>query len=91
VTNNCRQQVGYMIHDDDTRITLWSIGDAEESNIELAQYRFTSIKALEEMLTRYPRGTAFVVQRADQAGDVTATISELSTFAASHSLSIKAP
>ena len=91
VTNNCRQQIGYMIHDDDTRIMLWSINDSEESNIELAQYRFSSIKALEEMLARYPRGTAFGVQRANQAGDVTAAISELSTFAASHGLSIKEP
>jgi hypothetical protein len=91
VTNNCRQQIGYMIHDDDTRIMLWSINDSEESNIELAQYRFSSIKALEEMLARYPRGTAFVVQPANQAGDVTAAISELLTFAASHGLSIKEP
>ena len=89
VTDNCRQQVGYMIHDDDTRIMLWRIDDSEESNIELAQYRFTSIKALEEMLARYPRGTAFAVQRADQAGDVTAALSELVRFAASHGLSIK--
>jgi hypothetical protein len=91
VTTNCRQQVGYMIHDDDSRIMLWSINDSEESDIELAQYRFSSIRVLEEMLARYPRGTAFVVQRANQAGDVTAAISELMTFAASHGLSIKEP
>jgi hypothetical protein len=91
VTNNCRQQIGNMIYDDDTRIMLWSINDSEESNIELAQYRFSSIKALEEMLARYPRGTAFVVLRANQAGDVTAAISELLTFATSRGLSIKEP
>jgi hypothetical protein len=68
---------------------LWSINDSEESDIELAQYRFSSMKALEEMLARYPRGTAFVVQQASQAGDVTAAMSELLTFAASHGLSIK--
>jgi len=91
VTSGCRQQIGYMIHDDDTRIMLWGINDSEESNIELAQYRFSSIKALEEMLARYPRGTVFVVQRTNQAGDVTAAISELLTFAASHGLLIKEP
>jgi len=91
VTSSCRQQIGYMIHDDDTRITLWSINDSEESNIELAQYRFSSIKALEQMLARYPRGTAFVVQRTNQAGDVTAAISGLLKIAAAYGLSIKEP
>jgi len=43
------------------------------------------------MLARYPRGTAFVVQRTNQAGDVTAAISELLKIAASYGLSIKEP
>ena len=69
---------------------LWSIDDPEQSSIELAQYRFTSIRSLEEMLARYPRGTAFVVERsASQTGDVTAALSRLRAFAASHGLSIR--
>src|SRR5205085_10824585 len=62
VTDNCRTQTGYMIHEDDTKISLWDINEADESNIELAQYRFTSIAALKEKLMRYPRGTAFILQ-----------------------------
>ncbi|HKE87654.1 MAG TPA: HEAT repeat domain-containing protein [Vicinamibacterales bacterium] len=89
VTDNCRTQTGYMIHEDDTRIMLWSINEADESNIELAQYRFTSIAALEEKLSQYPRGTAFILQRsANESGDVTAAIRRLTAFAASRDLSI---
>src|SRR5439155_5422973 len=91
VTSSCRQQIGYMIHDDDTRITLWSINDSEESNIELAQYRFSSIKALEQMLARYPRGTAFVVQRTNQAGDVKAAISGVLKIAAAYGMASEEP
>jgi hypothetical protein len=79
-----------MIHEDDTRIILWSINEPDESHIELAQYRFTSIAALEEKLSQYPRGTAFILQRsANETGDVTAAISGLMAFAASRGLSIK--
>src|SRR5258706_10115671 len=62
VTDNCRTQTGYMIHEDDTKIGLWDINEPDESAIELAQYRFTSIAALKEKLARYPRGTAFILQ-----------------------------
>lgn len=90
VTDNCRTQTGHMIHEDDTRIMLWGINEPDESHIELAQYRFTSIAALEEKLSQYPRGTAFVLQRsANETGDVTAAISRLMAFAASRDLSIK--
>jgi hypothetical protein len=81
--------MGYMIHEDDTRIMLWSISEPDEFHIELAQYRLTSIAALEEKLSRYPRGTAFVLQRsANETGDVTAAITRLMAFAASRGLSI---
>lgn len=84
VTDNCR------IHEDDTRIMLWGINEPDESHIELAQYRFTSIAALEEKLSQYPRGTAFILQRsANETGDVTAAITRLMAFAASRGLSIK--
>jgi hypothetical protein len=90
VTDNCRTQTGHMIHEDDTRIVLWSINEPDESHIELAQYRFTSIAALEEKLSQYPRGTTFVLQRtANETGDVTGAISRLVAFAASRRLSIK--
>jgi hypothetical protein len=89
VTDNCRTQTGYMIHEDDTRIMLWSVNEPDDSHIELAQYLLTSIAALKEMLTRYPRGTAFVLQRsANETRAVTATISDLMAFAASRGLSI---
>jgi hypothetical protein len=90
VTDNCRTQTGHMIHEEDTRIMLWGINEPDESHIELAQYRFTSIAALKEKLARYPRGTAFILQRsANDTGNVTAAISELMAFAASQGLSIK--
>ena len=90
VTDNCRTQTGSMIHDDDTRIMLWGINEPDESNLELAQYRFTSIAALEKKLARYPRGTAFILLRsANETGDVAAATSELIAFAASRGLSIK--
>ncbi len=89
VTDNCRTQTGHMIHEDDTRIMLWGI-EPDESHIELAQYRFTSIAALEEKLSQYPRGTVFILQRsANETGDVTAAITRLMAFAASRGLSIK--
>jgi hypothetical protein len=89
VTDNCRRQTGYMIHDDDTRIVVRSINGSDESNIELAQYRFTSIRSLEEQLARYPRGTAFLVERtAGQTDDVKSAITELEAFARSQGLSI---
>jgi hypothetical protein len=79
-----------MIHEDDTRIILWDINEPDESNIELAQYRFASIAALEEKLARYPRGTAFILQRrANETGDVTTAISKLVAFAASQGLSVE--
>ena len=90
VTDNCRTQTEHMIHEEDTRIMLWGINEPDESHIELAQYRFTSIAALKEKLARYPRGTAFILQRsANETGNVTAAISELIAFAASQGLSIK--
>jgi hypothetical protein len=90
VTDNCRMQTGQMIHEDDTRIIVLSIDEPDQSQIELAQYRFTSVAALEEHLVRYPRGTAFTLQRsADEAGEVTAARTGLIAFAASHGLSIK--
>lgn len=90
VTDNCRAQTGHMIHDDDTRIMLWHINEPDESHIELAQYRFTSIAALEEKLSQYSPGTAFVLQRgANEPGDVAAAIGRLMAFAASRGLSIK--
>jgi hypothetical protein len=92
VTDNCRTQTGHMIHEDDTSIMLWDINDPDESHIELAQYRFTSIAALEEKLSQYPRGTGFILQRsANESGDVAATISRLNAFAAARGLSIKEP
>jgi hypothetical protein len=90
VTDNCRVQTGQMIHEDDTRIVVASIDEPDRSLIELAQYRFTSIAALEEHLVRYPRGTAFTLQRsASDASEITAARSRLMAFAASHGLSIK--
>jgi len=90
VTDNCRTQTGHMIHEDDARIMLWGINEPDESHIELAQYRFTSIAALKEKLSQYPRGTAFILQRsANETGDVTAAITRLMAFAASRGLSIK--
>jgi hypothetical protein len=88
VTDTCRQQTRNMIRDDDTRIMLWSL-DADEPNIELAQYRFSSVRALEQMLARYPGGTTFVVEPASNVrSGVAAVMAELSKFAASHGLSI---
>ncbi|PYR95501.1 MAG: hypothetical protein DMF84_00625 [Acidobacteria bacterium] len=79
-----------MIHEDDTRIIVWSINEPDESHIELAQYRLTSIAALKEKLARYPRGTAFTLQRsANETSEVTAAITGLMAFAASQGLSIK--
>lgn len=89
VTETCRTQTAHMTHEDDTRITLWAVSEPDESHIELAQYRFTSIAALEEKLSQYPRGTTFALQRGANAGDVTAAISRLTTFAASRGLSIE--
>jgi hypothetical protein len=90
VTDNCRQQTGYMIHENDTQIILRRIDEPDESGIDLAQYRFTSLVALEAMLVKYPRGTAFSVQRsANETAEVTGAIAELTKFAASQGLSIK--
>jgi hypothetical protein len=89
VTDGCRTQTGYMIHGDDTRIMLWHINEPDESHIVLAQYRFTSIAALERMLPRYPRGTAFTLQRnANETTEVSAAIGRLIAFAASQGLTI---
>ncbi len=91
VTDNCRTQTGHMIHEDDTRIMLWDINEPDDSHIELAQYRFSSIAALEEKLSRYPRGTVFVLQHTmKETSDVTAVITRLMTFAASRGLLIEA-
>lgn len=90
VTDNCRTQTGLMIHEDDTTIMLWGIDGPDDIHIELAQYHLTSIAALEEKLSQYPRGTAFSLQRsANETGDVTAAINRLMAFAASRRLSIK--
>jgi hypothetical protein len=88
VTDNCRTQTGVMIHDDDTTILLWGINEPDESRIELAQYRFSSIAGLEEKLSQYPPGTSFVVRRMDATGDVAGLISRLVAFAGSRGLSI---
>ena len=91
VTENCRTQTGSMIHEDDTRIMVWSIDEPDQSHIELAQYRFMSIAALEDKLARYPRGTSLTLQRhAQENGDVTAAIANIMTFAASRGLTIRA-
>jgi hypothetical protein len=88
-TDGCRQQTQHMIQDDDTRIMVWSTA-ADDTNVELAQYRFSSLAAVERMLARYPRGTRFVLQRyRDAGGDVVAAVSELQTFAAAHGLTIE--
>jgi hypothetical protein len=90
VTQNCRTQTAAMIHEDDTTIMLWAIDEPGGSDIELAQYRFKSVAALEEKMARYPRGTSLTLQRqAAQDGDVTAALAEIKAFAASHGLSIK--
>lgn len=90
VTDNCRTQTGHMIHEDDTRIMLWNIDEPDESFIELAQYRFASIAALEEKLSQYPRGTAFILERsANLTGDAAAAITRFVAFAASRGLSVK--
>jgi hypothetical protein len=89
VTDGCRQQTQHMIQDDDTRIMLWSAA-VDDADVELAQYRFSSLAAVERMLARYPRGTRFLLQRYDgAAGDVAAAVSELQTFAAVHGLTIE--
>jgi hypothetical protein len=85
VTENCRQQILFMMQTADTMIRL--LNDTGE--FELAQYRLTSLRSLEEMLARYPRGTVFVVDRGQNAGaNANAVLAELSTFGASHGLSI---
>lgn len=85
VTENCRQQGRFMMQMADTLIKLLS----DTGEFELAQYRFTSLRSLEEMLARYPRGTAFVVHRGQSPGaDATAVIAELSEFATLHGLSV---
>ena len=89
VTDACRQQTQHMIQDDDTRIMVWSAA-VDDTDVELAQYRFSSLAAVERMLARYPRGTRFLLQRYDgAAGDVAAAVSELQTFAAAHGLTIE--
>jgi hypothetical protein len=91
VTENCRMQTGSMIHEDDTRIMVWSINEPDESHIQLAQYRFKSIASLKEKIAQYPRGTSLTLQRqATEYGDVTAAIAEIMAFAVSQGLSIKA-
>jgi hypothetical protein len=90
VTENCRTQVGHMIHDDDTTIILSRICEPDESQIELAQYGFTSISGLEDKLSQYPRGTAFVLlRRGDEMDDVGAAIARLTVFASSRGMSIR--
>jgi hypothetical protein len=90
VTDTCRQQTANMIRTDDTRIVLWTV-DADDIDIGLAQYRFSSIRALKAMLARYPRGTAFVVEGDPSTrASASAVIADLSTFAAPHGLSISA-
>ena len=89
VTDACRQQTQHMIQDDDTRIMVWSAA-VDDTDVELAQYRFSSLAAAERMLARYPRGTRFVLQRYDGAGgDVAAAVSELQTFAAARGLTVE--
>jgi hypothetical protein len=90
VTDNCRTQTGYMIHEDDTRIRLSRIDEPDQSQIELAQYRFASLAALEEKLAQYPRGTLFTIQRdANETAGVKAAAARLVTFAGAHGLSIR--
>jgi hypothetical protein len=88
VTDTCRTQTSAMVHDDDTTIMWWGVDEPDESQIELAQYRFSSIAGLEEKLSQYPRGTSFVVQRTNATGDVAAVVSRLVAFAVSRGLSI---
>jgi hypothetical protein len=89
VTDGCRMQTRYMIHDDDTRIMLWAISEPDESDIELAQYRLTSLTALESKVALFPRGTAFTVERANQAGDVSAAVTALKAFASVHGFAMR--
>ena len=90
VTENCRTQTGHMIQEDDTRIMVSAISEPDDSDIELAQYRFKSIAALKEKLARYPRGTSLTLQRRPvEDADVTAALAEIMAFAASQGLSIK--
>jgi hypothetical protein len=44
VTDNCRQQTGYMMQNAETLIRLWSV-DTAGFNVELAQYHFTSLRS----------------------------------------------
>jgi hypothetical protein len=90
VTENCRIQTGYMIQDDDTRIKLWDITEPGESQIELAQYRFVSLAALEEKLAQYPRGTLLTLERLGaESAEMSEAIAEIMAFAGSHGLSLK--
>ena len=90
VTDNCRTQVTQMIRDDDTKIMLWSLNEPDQSHIQLAHYTFQSLAALEEKLTRYPRGTTFTVQTtSNPPEEITAAIGRLAAFAASRGLTIK--
>jgi hypothetical protein len=89
VTDACRRQTQYMLQEDDTRIMVWSVA-VDNTDVELAQYRFSSLAAVERMLARYPRGTRFLLQRYDAAaGELAAAVSELQTFAAAHGLTIE--
>jgi len=66
------------------------INEPDQSHIQLGHYRFTSIAAVEERLARYPRGTAFTLQRGPiESSEIAAAIARLITFAGSQGLSIK--
>jgi hypothetical protein len=91
VTDNCRAQADQMIAAaDDTRISIVRVEEPDDSIVMLAQYQLRSIAALEQKLAQYPRGSSFTLDvKALDSRTAPAIVSELTTFAAAHGMSVR--
>ena len=91
VTDNCRAQADHMISAaGDTRITIFRVERPDNSFVMLSQYQLTSISALEQKLTQYPRGTTFTLDVSPLDPRIAPVIvSEMMKCADAHSITIR--
>jgi hypothetical protein len=90
VTDNCRAQTSITINAaDDTRITIWRVDEPGDSLIQLAQYQFPSISALEQKLAQYPRGASLTLDvDALDARVAAGVVSRIRTFGNTHGIAV---
>lgn len=90
VTDNCRQQIGYIINAArDRYIRVWRADGHDDDGIDVAQYQLTSRNAALEKLSQFPKGTVFRLDVNALAPDVaTRVASELMKAAAERGITL---